>query len=43
LDVDARQNPFKNEFDIVIMMCERGFPLMETDEEYFEILAIANK
>lgn len=32
---DARQLPFHNEFDIAIMMCEGGFPLMETDEENF--------
>jgi hypothetical protein len=35
---DARQLPFKNKFDVAIMMCEGGFPLMETDEEKFEIL-----
>ena len=35
---DARQIPFNDEFDIAIMMCEGGFPLMETDEENFEIL-----
>lgn len=35
---DARQLPFNNEFEIAIMMCEGGFPLMETDEENFEIL-----
>ncbi len=35
---DARQISFKNEFEIAIMMCEGGFPLMETDEENFEIL-----
>ena len=36
---DARQIPFKNKFEIAIMMCEGGFPLMETDEENFEILS----
>lgn len=35
---DARQIPFNEEFEIAIMMCEGGFPLMETDEENFNIL-----
>lgn len=35
---DARQLPFKNEFDLAIMLCEGGFSLMETDEMNFEIL-----
>jgi 2-polyprenyl-3-methyl-5-hydroxy-6-metoxy-1,4-benzoquinol methylase len=35
---DARNLPFKNEFDLVIMLCEGGFPLMETDEMNFKIL-----
>ncbi|ASB48172.1 class I SAM-dependent methyltransferase [Alkalitalea saponilacus] len=35
---DARNLPFKEEFDVAIMMCEGGFPLMETDEMNFEIL-----
>ena len=35
---DARQIPFNKEFDMAIMMCEGGFPLMETDEENFKIL-----
>ena len=35
---DARNLPFKNEFDLVIMLCEGAFPLMETDEMNFEIL-----
>ena len=35
---DARTLPFKNEFDAAIMLCEGGFPLMETDEMNFEIL-----
>ena len=38
LVADARKIPFHQEFDIAIMMCEGGFPLMETDEENFEIL-----
>lgn len=35
---DARNPHFDNEFDLVIMLCEGGFPLMETDEMNFEIL-----
>ncbi len=35
---DARCLDFKNEFDLVIMLCEGGFPLMETDEMNFNIL-----
>ena len=35
---DARNLLFKNEFDLAIMLCEGGFPLMETDEMNFEIL-----
>ncbi|MBS0011214.1 MAG: class I SAM-dependent methyltransferase [Bacteroidales bacterium] len=35
---DARDLPFNNEFDVAIMLCEGGFPLMETDEMNFEIL-----
>jgi ubiquinone/menaquinone biosynthesis C-methylase UbiE len=35
---DARALPFINEFDFAIMLCEGGFPLMETDEMNFEIL-----
>ncbi len=35
---DARNLPFKNEFDLAIMICEGAFPLMETDEMNFEIL-----
>ena len=35
---DARQLPFRNEFDLAIMLCEGSFPLMETDEMNFEIL-----
>ena len=40
---DARNLPFKNEFDVAIMMCEGGFPLMETDEMNFEILKNVTK
>ncbi len=35
---DARKLPFSQEFDLAIMLCEGGFPLMETDEMNFEIL-----
>jgi 2-polyprenyl-3-methyl-5-hydroxy-6-metoxy-1,4-benzoquinol methylase len=35
---DARNLPFEKQFDIAIMMCEGGFPLMETDEMNYEIL-----
>ncbi|MBS4013619.1 MAG: class I SAM-dependent methyltransferase [Bacteroidetes bacterium] len=35
---DARNLPFEKQFDVAIMMCEGGFPLMETDEMNFEIL-----
>lgn len=35
---DARNLPFRQEFDAAIMLCEGGFPLMETDEMNFEIL-----
>ncbi len=35
---DARQLPFDAEFDAAVMLCEGGFPLMETDEMNYEIL-----
>jgi 2-polyprenyl-3-methyl-5-hydroxy-6-metoxy-1,4-benzoquinol methylase len=35
---DARQLPFKNEYDLALMLCEGAFPLMETDEMNYEIL-----
>lgn len=38
---DARNLPFEEEFDLVIMLCEGGFPLMETDEMNFQILESA--
>lgn len=38
LQHDARNLPFKNVFDVAIMLCEGGFPLMETDEMNYEIL-----
>jgi 2-polyprenyl-3-methyl-5-hydroxy-6-metoxy-1,4-benzoquinol methylase len=40
---DARNLPFSNEFDVALMLCEGGFPLMETDEMNFEILQNASK
>ena len=40
---DARNLPFSGEFDMAIMLCEGGFPLMETDEMNFEILRSAAK
>jgi 2-polyprenyl-3-methyl-5-hydroxy-6-metoxy-1,4-benzoquinol methylase len=40
---DARNLPFENEFDVAIMLCEGGFPLMETDEMNFEILKNVTK
>lgn len=38
---DARKLPFSHEFDLVIMICEGGFSLMETDEMNFQILKSA--
>lgn len=35
---DARTPHFINEFDLIIMLCEGGFPLMETDEMNYQIL-----
>jgi len=40
---DARRLPFQAEFDAAIMLCEGGFPLMETDEMNFEILKNVTK
>lgn len=40
---DARKLPFAEEFDLAIMLCEGGFPLMETDEMNFEILKNATR
>ena len=40
---DAGNLTFNNEFDIAIMLCEGGFPLMETDEMNFEILKSVTK
>lgn len=38
---DARNLPFQNQFDLVIMICEGAFCLMETDEMNFQILESA--
>jgi 2-polyprenyl-3-methyl-5-hydroxy-6-metoxy-1,4-benzoquinol methylase len=35
---DAREINFTDEFDLVIMICEGAFPLMETDEMNYKIL-----
>ncbi|GAB4549290.1 MAG: hypothetical protein Tsb0014_43980 [Pleurocapsa sp.] len=39
---DARKLTYVNEFDLVIMLCEGGFSLMETDEMNFQILRNAS-
>ena len=38
LQRDARNFNFKNKYGLVIMLCEGGFSLMETDEEDYRIL-----
>lgn len=40
---DARNLAFNNKFDVAIMLCEGGFPLMETDEMNYEILKSVTK
>jgi 2-polyprenyl-3-methyl-5-hydroxy-6-metoxy-1,4-benzoquinol methylase len=40
---DARNLPYDNEFDVAIMLCEGGFPLMETDEMNYAILKNVSK
>ena len=40
---DARELTFDREFDMAIMLCEGGFPLMETDEMNYEILKSVTK
>lgn len=40
---DARNLSFEGEFDVAIMLCEGGFPLMETDEMNFKILKSVTK
>ena len=39
---DARDLPFLHEFDVVIMLCEGGFSLMETDTMNYRILRNAS-
>jgi 2-polyprenyl-3-methyl-5-hydroxy-6-metoxy-1,4-benzoquinol methylase len=39
---DARYLVYNNQFDVVIMVCEGAFPLMETDEMNFNILKNAS-
>ncbi|SMO39612.1 class I SAM-dependent methyltransferase [Gracilimonas mengyeensis] len=36
--MDARKLEFTDQFDLAIMLCEGGFPLMETDEMNYQIL-----
>jgi ubiquinone/menaquinone biosynthesis C-methylase UbiE len=38
---DARNLQFEDDFDLVIMICEGAFPLMETDQMNFQILECA--
>jgi len=40
---DARCLPFDKQFDVAIMLCEGGFPLIETDEMNYEILKNVSK
>ena len=40
---DARNLKFNGEFDVAIMLCEGGFPLMETDEMNYAILRSVSK
>ncbi len=41
--MDARNLPFQNAFDAVLILCEGGFCLMETDAENYQILAQAKR
>jgi SAM-dependent methyltransferase len=43
IQADARRLPFRREFDVVMMICEGGFPLMETDEMNYSILSSAQR
>jgi 2-polyprenyl-3-methyl-5-hydroxy-6-metoxy-1,4-benzoquinol methylase len=43
IQMDARKLTFKGEFDMIIMLCGGGFPLMETDEMNYEILKGASE
>ncbi len=38
IQADARKLEFAEKFELIIMLCEGAFPLMETDEMNFEIL-----
>lgn len=40
---DARKLPFRQEFDLALMLCEGAFPLMETDAMNYEILSSATR
>ncbi len=40
---DARKLEFESEFDLVIMICEGAFSLMETDDMNYQILKNASK
>jgi len=42
IQADARSLTFRTEFDLVTMICEGAFPLMETDEMNFAILKSAS-
>ncbi len=42
-EADARNLAFSDEFDLVIMICEGGFSLMETDEMNYAILESASR
>jgi len=43
LQADARHLVYTRQFDVAIMLCEGGFPLMETDEMNFQILKNVTK
>jgi len=43
IKADARELKFEKEFDLVIMICEGGFALMETDEMNFKILESSSR
>jgi 2-polyprenyl-3-methyl-5-hydroxy-6-metoxy-1,4-benzoquinol methylase len=43
VEADARHLDYSNQFDVVIMVCEGAFPLMETDEMNFDILKNASR
>jgi 2-polyprenyl-3-methyl-5-hydroxy-6-metoxy-1,4-benzoquinol methylase len=42
IQADARELTFSNVFNLIIMLCEGSFPLMETDEMNFQILKNAS-